>query len=122
MSFIPLREIPTKNLRRSIIGNSITSFAVGWAIQPGATTHNKFVVGAGTSNPVLGVVLSIEGKGGQVLEKTSVTTTSTNETVAGVQAVWVPSNLPVDYVADMSAATGTTTDSGGMCFFNLASG
>lgn len=122
MAFVPFKEIPTHNLRRSVIGNSQTAFAVGMAIQPGATGHNKFVVESGTSNPVLGVVLGIEGNGGQVLEKTSLTTASNNETVILIKAVWVPSNLPIDYVADMSAALGTTTDSGGMCWFNQASG
>ncbi len=122
MSFRALKEVPSHDLKRAVIGNSITSFAAGWAIQPGATTHNTAVVGAANSGLVLGVCLAIEGNAGQVLELNSKTTASNNETVVGIKAVYLPSYIPMEYEVEMDDVAGTTTDSGGLAFFNLVSG
>ncbi len=141
MSFIAQKEVPTHNLRRATIANAVGASALtianGVALQPGATGHNKFVTVSGTSNSVLGVVTSIEATGKVVTEVTSVVGTNSalgsnnpyanvyndNETNANPwKVVYIPSNLPIDYVADTSAATGTTTNSGGLGWFNLASG
>lgn len=119
MSFIPEKEVPTHTLRRAVIGNSQT-VGIGYAVQPGATGHTSAVVAAGASNPVLGVIVSIEGNGGQVLEKSSLTTASNNETVGLIKAVYIPSSLPVNYIADFDAAA--TGDSLGASWFNLVAG
>lgn len=138
--FRPLKEIPTRDLRRAVIanvvGSSALTIAVGDALQPAATGNNQFVTEAGTSNPVLGTVASIVRSGVVVSEKNSVTGSNTafasapntavvqndNQTYKIWAVDYVPSNLPVEFEADLSAAAGTTTNSGGFGFFNLASG
>lgn len=135
---IPLREVPTHNLRRATIANAIATstytLAPGTALQPGATGHTKFVTQATSSNPILGIVLGIEFLNG-ISELNSVIGVNAASTVAGTnikasvyndnettgyyRVIYIPSNIPVDYTADLSANSGTTTDSAGNGFFNL---
>lgn len=137
MSFIPQKEVPTHNLRRATIANAVgtSGYTIGYgtAIQPGATGHNGFVTLATSTSPVLGVVLGLE-LNGKISEKNTVVGTNaalgTNSATANVyndnetntapwKVIYIPSNLPIDYVADMSAAVGTTTNSGGLGWLNL---
>lgn len=132
MSFVPLKEVPTHQLRRAVIANAVGSstytIGAGVAIQPGATGHNDFVTEATSSNPVLGVVLAIEYQN-KITELSSVaginaaTTNAApgndNETAGAWKVVYIPSNIPIDYLADVSAVTGTTTNSQGFGYLNL---
>lgn len=132
MSIVPLKEIPTHNLRRSIIANAVGTgtytIGLGTAIQPGATGHNKFVTVATSSNPVLGIVVAIEYQN-KIVELSSVAAVNgattalapgnDNETAGLWKVVYIPTYVEVDYLADLSANSGTTTDSGGNCYLNL---
>ena len=132
MSVIPQKEVPTHNLRRAVIANAVGTgtytIGLGTVIQPGATGHTKFVTTAAATNPILGVVIGIEYQN-KITELSSVAgvngaTTALapgndNETNGYWKVVYIPSNVNVDYVADMSAALGTTTDSAGNVWFNL---
>lgn len=122
-SFRPTKEVPTHDLKKAIIAASQTSFQIGWALQTGAASgaHTKYVIGAANTSPILGIALGIEGKNGQVLEKTSLTTAATNETVELIQCVFIPSNLPVEYTVVMDDPAETTAGSGGFGFMNLMS-
>lgn len=132
MSIIPLKEVPVHQLRRAIIANAVGTstytIGVGTAIQPGATGHVKFITEATSSNPILGVVIGIEYQNkivelSAVVGVNSATTAlnvgNDNETAGLWKVIYVPSNVPVDYLADLSANSGTTTDSGGFCYLNL---
>jgi hypothetical protein len=77
----------------------------------------------------LGVVIGLEYQN-KIVELSSVVginaaTTSAapgtdNETTGGAwKVVYIPANLAVDYIADLSAAAATTTDSAGFGWFNL---
>ena len=140
MAFRPLREVPTRDLKRAVLANAVGSSAltitIGDAIQPGATGNNSYVTDAATSGLVLGTVAAVVRSGIVVSEKNSVTGSNTAYASAPNTAVtqndnqtykiwavdYVPSNIPVEYEADLSQAAGTTTNSGGLCFLNLASG
>lgn len=120
MAFRPLKEVPDHDFKVATIANSQT-IAVGDAVVPGGTTHAAAVTGAaGTTNGVLGIVVSIQGPAGKVLEVTSTTVSSTNETVGGVQAVYIPTYVPMEYEADLSGAAGTTSNSNLIQMFNLS--
>lgn len=114
----PLRRPTDMELKKATIGNSIT-VAIGDAVQPGATTHAAMVVQA-TTGLVLGVVIGIE-QNGKISELSSVLTASDNETTNKYVAVYIPTWIPMEYEADLSAAAGTTTGSGLMGSFNLVS-
>lgn len=122
MPFFPLRALPIGNFKVAVIGNSQT-IAVGDAIIAGGTGHNKAVLtGASiTTTPILGVVVSIVGLNGNVLELQSVTTGSANETTPVHYAQYIPTIENMEYAATLSAVAGTTTGSDGMGFFNMAS-
>lgn len=129
---IPSKEVPTHSLRRAVIANAVGSstytIGVGTAIQPGATGHVKFVTEATSTNPILGIVVGIEYQN-KIVELSSVVGVNSattalnvgndNETNGYWKVVYIPSVVPVDYVCDVSAALGTTTDSAGHVYFNL---
>jgi len=140
MAFKPIYEVPTHQIRRITLANAIGSSTYTvqpyMALQPGATGHAGFATQAtGTSTyPVLGVVMALYFKGAKVTELASVVGVNSassgtqttigsvyndNETYGFWSVDYVPSNLPIDYVADTSAATGTTTDSGGAVYLSL---
>ena len=133
MSFVPLKEIPTHNLRRAIIANAVGTgtytIAPGTAIQPGATGHTSFVTAAAATSPILGIVVAIEYQN-KITELTSVVgvasaTTSANvgndnETAGYWKVIYIPSNIAVDYVADTNNATGAASnDYAGFSYMNL---
>jgi hypothetical protein len=131
----PNKNVENQDLRKAVIANAVGTNAyvisIGDAIQPGATGHNKFATGAASSNPILGIVVAIEYNG-KPSEKNSVTgvnsTTAVggpslvgndNETTKAWRVVYIPAYVPMDYIIDLSATAGTTTDSGGFGYLNL---
>lgn len=119
MAFRPLKKVETKDLKRGIISNSAV-ITVGGAIVFGTGASSAFVVAATSSSAlIVGTVVGIEGLNGKVLELNSKTVASDNQTVAQIAAVYIPTYIPMEYEADTSAATGTTTGSAGVGFFNL---
>ena len=132
---VPNKSVELTDLKKAVIANSVGANAyyigIGDLIQPAATSHNKFVVPAATTGLVLGVVVGLEyaGKPAEVKYTKGINTASTaagasssnvhndNETTGYWKVVYIPSHVPMEYKADMSAATGTTTDSGGVAFF-----
>lgn len=121
--FRSLTQPDNHQIRYAPIGNSAT-VAIGDSIVPGATGHTTAVVNAASNstNPILGVVVGIIGAQSKVLEVTSTTVGSSNETTNTVQVAYIPANLPFDYEADLTAAAGTTSaDNKGYCWFNMSS-
>ena len=118
--FKPLKEVVSSDLKKAVIINS-ASIAVGDAIVPGATAANsEFVdVATSTSALILGVVVGIEGKNGAVLEKSSVTVASDNQTVGLIKAVYIPAYIDIEYEADLDNTIAVTTGSDGVGFMNL---
>ncbi len=119
MAFVPLKEVPVTDFKSAVIANSET-VAVGDALIPAATGHTKFVLGAAsTTGRILGVCMAILGLNGKVTELQSIAAGASNETNKTYSVLYIPSHLPVEYLADLSAAVDTTTDSGGLVSFNL---
>lgn len=123
--------VPNKTLldmyviENAILSNSIT-VAVGDAViingsAPAFVTPN----GTNTTAAVLGIVRAINGgaaQGNTYLQKNSVTTSATNQTVEKISVDILCSNTPTTYVVDLDAASGTTTNSAYFGYFNLVSG
>lgn len=111
MAFKPKNLVSFEDLKTAIIANSQT-IAIGDTVIPGATTHAGAVTGAAnTTAGILGVVISIMGANGQVLEKSSVTVASNNETVGIISVQYIPTYISMEYTADLTAVSGTTTGS-----------
>ena len=140
MALKALKRPTDLELKKAVIANAVAANAVtlkiGDVIQPGATGHNKFVVNAASTGLVSGVIVALEFAG-KIMEVDTVIGVNTASTAAGAAAinvhndnettgfwkvVFIPSNLLVEYEADLSAAADTTTDSGGKCFLSLVSG
>lgn len=134
--FYPTRKALDYEIRRAVVANAVGTgtytIGIGSAIQPGATAHTGYVTGATSSNPVLGTVTALiyQGKvtevtsivGVNAAQGTSVATAATytdNETSGNWLVEYIPSNLPIQYSATLSATSGTTTNSGGAGWFNL---
>lgn len=119
--FTPIREFPSQNLKTAVIAASST-VKVGDALIPGATGHNKYVKsGANTTGMLIGVCVAIAGARGKVLELSTATAGSGNETTPVYYAVYIPLAAPgLEFSATLSAAAGTTTDSDGIGSFNLS--
>lgn len=120
MSFVPLKRIQETDFRAYVIANSEAIITVGDAVIPGATTSAGFVIGAkNTTGPIMGVVKAIVANG-KPLEVNAVTVSSSNQTVAqtAVEIIWA--HLDIEWLADLSAASGTTTNSGLIQQFNLS--
>lgn len=132
---IPNKRYSDTDTKEAKIANAVGAaayvIAIGDAIQPGPTGHNKFVVGAASTGLILGVVVGLK-KDGKVMEVDYVTgvnvTTANasalqvgndNETLGGWSVVYIPAYIPMEYKIDLSAAADTTTDSGGNAFFPL---
>lgn len=111
MAFKPLRLVAFEDLKSAIIANSQT-IAIGDAVIPAATTSAGFVTGGlNTTAGILGVVISIVGLNGQVLEKSSVAVASNNQTVGMIGVQYIPTYIAMEYMADLTAAAATTTGS-----------
>lgn len=109
--FVPVLEYSGTNLRKNVIDNSQT-LSVGEAVIPAVNgTESVLQTGGGTTGALLGVVVSIEGKDGKVLEVNSTTVASDNVTVDQVKADYFPIAIPMEWAATLDAAAGTTTGS-----------
>lgn len=120
MAFKPKGLVSFEDLKTAIIANSQT-IAIGDAVIPAATTSAGFVTGAAnTTAGVLGVVISIMGANGQVLEKSTVTVASNNQTVGFIAVQYIPTYVSMEFTVDLSAVSGTTTGSNLVGMFNLS--
>ena len=119
----PLKKPDYQDLKIAVIGNSQT-LGVGDFVVPGTSgvaTKNVFEA-TNTSPLLLGNVVSVVGKNGELLEKNSVAVGSDNQTVAQIKASYLPSYIPMEYLADLDDAAATTSGSDGIGFFTLVSG
>lgn len=109
--FKPLRYNDS-DVRRILIGNSQT-LSQGEVIIPAVTTNIKnAATGGSTTGRLLGVVLSVVGKDGKVLEVNSYAAASDNITVDQVQVAYLPLHLrDTEFVANLTAAPATTNTS-----------
>jgi hypothetical protein len=108
MAFKPLRLVSNEDLKSAVIANSQT-ITIGDAITPAATSSAGAVTGATGSYPVVGIVVSIVGANGQVLEKSAVTVASNNETVGIIGVQYIPTYIPMEYSATLSNTAGVTS-------------
>jgi len=134
---LPQRKPTDLEYRRATIANVVGSSAltvkVGDTIVPGATGHAKFVTNSPATGPILGVVVSLvfQGKVSEVTSVVGVNTASTaagalqsnvhndNETYGYWQVDYIPAYIPLQYIADVDATLGTTTDSTGHGYFSV---
>jgi hypothetical protein len=132
---IPNKRVELNDIKTAVVANVVGTNAyvlsVGDAIQPGPTSHNKYVTGAASSGLILGVVTAIRlnGKVSEVGSITGVAAAKTgtpgtgpgtdNETYKVWSVDYIPAYVPMEYKADLSAVAGTTTDSDGFGMFAL---
>ena len=108
MAFKPQRLVAFEDLKTAIIANSAT-VSIGDPIINAGTSAAGFVTSdASGTTGVVGVVVSLIGLNGQVLEKTSVTVANNNQTVGMISAQYIPTYIPMEYLADLDANAGTT--------------
>ena len=142
---LPARRVTDIDKKTAIIANAVGAGAyymgVGGVIIPGATGHvfagtapaiTPFITGATSSAAlVLGVITSVI-QNGKISEKQNVLGVNSAQTGAAstgpgtdneTYKVWgveyIPAYIPLEYVADFSAAIGTTTDAGANAYFNM---
>ena len=142
---LPLRRVTDVDKKTAVIANAVGAGAyymgVGGVIIPGATGHvfagtspniTAFVTGATSSSAlVLGVITSLLCKGhvseqSAVLGVNALETGSSsvgpgtdNETYKVWSVEYIPAYIPMEYIADFSAAIGTTTDAGANAYFSM---
>ena len=142
---IPLRRVTDVDKKTAVIANAVGAGAyymgVGGVIIPGATGHvftgtspniTPFVTGATSSSAlILGVISSIicNGKVSEIqnvlgVNAAEVGAKSTgpgtdNETYKVWSVEYIPAYIPMEYIADFSAAIGTTTDDGANAYFAM---
>lgn len=140
MAIKPLKLIERNDRRTAIIANAVgtsaLTVAIGDTIIPGATGHTKYVTNATTTSKILGIVTALYFQG-KVMELTSVVGVNTASTAAGASQVnvhndnettgywsveYIPSFIPMEYEADLSAATVTTDGNGLGAQYNIVSG
>lgn len=109
-------------IQNCVIGNSQT-LSIGDTVIIKTSAPNAVIGGTNTTGIVLGTVRAISNgpAGGNVyLQETTVTVASNNETVGLISVDVLASNAPTTYVADLSAVSGTTTNSQYKGYFNLS--
>lgn len=111
MAFVPLRY-SISDARYGLIGDSQT-LSVGEAItcSTNAEDYPIVITAGGTTGPVLGVVMGIAGKDGQVLEVNTHAAAATNDTVERVRVSYLDSWLPTTWLSDLDADAETTDNS-----------
>lgn len=110
--FTPLKEVTGRDLKYGLIKNS-AAISNGEVIIPAISGDTGVIdTGGGTTGALLGVVKSIVGKDGKVLELDSKTVGSDNETVAMIQVSYIPAFIPMEYGATLDADSETTDNSG----------
>lgn len=111
-------------IQGAILSNSIT-VKIGDAVIINTGSPEFVTVNGSGTGIILGTVRAIKNgpAGGNVfLQETSVATASNNQTVGLINVDVLASNAPTTYVADLSAAAGTTTNSQYFGYFNILSG
>jgi hypothetical protein len=142
---IPARRVTDVDKKTAVIANAVGTGAyymgVGGVIIPGATGHvfagtspniTPFITGATSSSAlILGVITALITKGhiseqSNVLGVNAAETGSSsvgpgtdNETYKVWSVEYIPAYIPMEYIADFSAALGTTTDSGANAYFGM---
>ena len=142
---IPARRVTDIDKKTAVITNAVGTGAyymgVGGVIIPGATGHvfagtspniTPFITGATSSAAlVLGVItgLLVNSKVAEVQNCLGVNSAQTgakstgpgtdNETYKVWSVEYLPAYIPTEYVADFSAAIGTTSDSGSNAYFAM---
>lgn len=104
-----------------LIANS-TTLTVGDTVIINTAAPRTVIGGKNTTGIILGTVLAIKngaGPGNVYLQEQTVTTASDNVTNAQISVDILPLPTVSLYVADLDAATGTTTNSQYMGYFNL---
>lgn len=110
--FTALKEVSGSDCKIELIDRSQT-ISNGEVIIPSVRGDLKVLItGGGTTGALLGVVRSLVGKDGKVLELDSKATAADNDTVAMIQAEYVPLFIPMEYGATLDADNETTDDSG----------
>lgn len=110
--FTPLRQVTGNDFKIALLDRSQT-ISNGEVVIPSVrSATNVLITGGGTTGALLGVVHAIVGANGKVLEKDSVTTSSTNETGDMIQAEYLPSFIPMEFGATLDADKETTAGSG----------
>lgn len=109
--FTPLKQPSGNEHKFGLIKNS-AGLSKGEVIIPAISGDTSVLdTGGGTTGALLGVVLSIVGKDGKVLELESKTVASDNETVAMIQAEYFPLFIPMEWGATLDADNETTDNS-----------
>lgn len=120
MAFTPLKKVEEQDLKVRVIANSQT-VKVGDSLIVDGTNKNAVLGAANTTGIIVGVCVAIKQlNGNSITEKTSITVGSSNETTTQYAAQFIPAYIPIEYSADLSAASGTTTGSDKMGQFNLS--
>jgi len=109
--FTPLRQVTGNDFKMALIDNSQT-ISNGEVIIPGVQGDTSVVLtGGSTTGALLGVVHSLVGKDGKVLELNSKAVASDNVTVAMIQAEYLPLFIPMEFGATLDADSETTDNS-----------
>lgn len=117
--FTHLREVSGQDFKKALIDNSQT-IAEGEAIIPGVQGDTPVILtGSGTTGALLGVVQSIVGKDGKVLELTSKAVAADNVTVAQIGVNYMPLFIPMEFGATLDADSETTDNSSAFGNFAL---
>lgn len=118
MAFVPRYPELANEFKTALIANSEAVITVGDLIIPGSTATQ--VIGAkNTTGRILGVVKSIL-KAGTYSGLNSIAVASDNVTNAQYGVEYIPAYANIEYLADLSQASGTTSGSAGMGLFNLS--
>ena len=118
MAFKTLKPVANSDVKYTLIDNSQT-LSVGRVIIPGITSGVGVAqTGGGTTAGLLGVVLSIVGNKGKVLELDTFTSAVDNVTNALVRVAYIPLIRNLEFVVELDAAPETTA--GSSSFSNFA--
>lgn len=117
--FTPSKGVDGADIHYATINNSAT-VKKGGALIPVA--GSSAIAGAGAANVlILGVCLGIVGNKGKVLELDTYAAEADNLTDKIVKVAYLPAYIPMIYTGTLDAAAGTTSNSGGIAAFTLAS-
>lgn len=111
MSFRTRKAVATEDVKYALINNSQT-LSVGEVIIPAVQGDIACVsTGGGTTAGLLGVVLSVVGDKGRVLEVDTFAASASNVTGAKVKVAYVPMYRDIEFAVELDAAPETTDDS-----------
>jgi len=121
MAFRPEREIVAADVKYALINNSQT-LTRGEVIIPAVVGEVPVVsTGGSTTAGLLGIVLSIVGNKGRVLELNTFAAPANNVTVGLVRVAYLPTYIPMEYEGELDANAGVTTGSSAFGNFSVDS-